>query len=145
MPLNTSASVASFFLSRIDSAVDKDLDARGTGQALRGCTAIACAKTAYEVFEKIGASERWARLAELGARPQRLLWASTSTKDPAYSDVMYVEHLIGPQTVNTLPPKTLEAYRDHGKPDRRIDRDRPIAKQLVKYSSIHTPGLPSES
>lgn len=114
------ASVASFFLSRIDTAVDAEL-ARVNGgakdvAALRGTAAVASARLAYRAFEEIWAGDRARRLAALGARPQRLLWASTGTKDPSYSDTKYVEPLIGPHTVNTLPLATLEAYDDHGRP-----------------------------
>src|SRR5690606_10168456 len=108
------ASVASFFISRIDTAVDARLDALATpdAQALRGTIAIASARQAYRLYKTCTTSERWQRLAALGATPQRLLWASTSTKDPAYDELKYVEALAGPQTVNTLPPATIEAYRD---------------------------------
>ncbi|HSM12530.1 MAG TPA: transaldolase [Thermoanaerobaculia bacterium] len=118
------ASVASFFVSRIDSLVDALLDeriaaaqtdeARERAAALRGRIAIANAKLAYEHYRSIVESPRWRRLAEAGARPQRLLWASTSTKNPAYRDTIYVEELIGPDTVNTAPPETIDAFRDHG-------------------------------
>jgi transaldolase len=106
------ASVASFFVSRIDSAVDPLLPA---GSPLRGTVAIANAKHAYARFGELLAGERWQTLAGAGARPQRPLWASTGTKDPAYSDVRYVEALVGPDTVNTIPESTLDAFRDHGK------------------------------
>jgi transaldolase/glucose-6-phosphate isomerase len=117
------ASVASFFVSRIDSLVDAKLEAKlraGEGdrallESLKGKVAIANAKLAYQAYRKIFAGERWERLAAAGARPQRLLWASTSTKNPQYSDVLYVEELIGPDTVNTMPPATWEAFRDHGR------------------------------
>lgn len=111
------ASVASFFLSRIDGAIDPKLDAAGTAaaKALRGECAIACARAAYRHYQSILASSRWRALRERGAQPQRLLWASTGTKDPAYSDVKYVEALVCPTTVTTLPPETLMAYRDHGR------------------------------
>lgn len=110
------ASVASFFVSRVDSAVDKALESKGdAGKALAGKVAIANAKVAYGHFVNLFGSEKWQKLAAAGARPQRLLWASTGTKNPEYSDVMYVEELIGPQTVNTVPPATLEKFRDHGK------------------------------
>jgi transaldolase len=113
-------SVASFFLSRIDTLVDRLLDehagqGRGEARALRGRSATAQASLAYEIYREIVASERWRDLARRGARPQRLLWASTSTKDPRYSDVKYVEDLIASETVNTMPLETLAAYRDHGK------------------------------
>jgi transaldolase len=111
------ASVASFFLSRIDSAIDPKLDAAGTAEAkaLRGECAITCARAAYRHYQSIVASSRWRALKECGAQPQRLLWASTGTKDAAYSDVKYVEALVRPDTVTTLPPETLIAYRDHGR------------------------------
>jgi len=114
------ASVASFFLSRIDTLVDRLLDehagqGRGEARAIRGRTATALASRAYDHYRGITASARWRELAQRGARPQRLLWASTSTKDPRYSDIKYVEDLIASETVNTLPLETLSAYRDHGK------------------------------
>ncbi len=111
------ASVASFFVSRIDTAVDKALDniARDRPVApLQGKAAIASAKVAYALFQKNLTGERWQRLAAQGARVQRPLWASTSTKNPAYPDTLYVDALIGPHTVNTVPPETLVAFRDHG-------------------------------
>jgi transaldolase len=117
------ASVASFFVSRVDSEVDKRLEGIAAGKPeqereqilrLRGKAAIANAKLAYRLFEAKFSGERWERLAAKGARLQRPLWASTSTKNPAYRDTIYVEELIGPSTVNTLPPATLEAFRDHG-------------------------------
>jgi len=116
------ASVASFFVSRVDAAVDKALDELGGAAAreLKGKIAIANAKVAYGHFANLFGSEQFASLAEHGARPQRLLWASTGTKDPDYSDVLYVEELIGPDTVNTLPPKTLDAFRDHGTVEPRL-------------------------
>jgi len=117
------ASVASFFLSRIDAKLDPRLDAIGgdEAEALRGQAATASAGMAYRRFQEHYAGTRWKVLADdHGARPQRLLWASTSTKDPAYSDVKYVEALIGPQTVNTLPTDTLAAFRDHGDPTARL-------------------------
>ena len=123
-PIDRSASVASFFVSRIDTMADKQLneriksaanaDEKAKLEGLRGKTAIANAKLAYRHYHAQFASERWAKLAQAGARPQRLLWASTSTKNPEYRDVMYVEELIGPDTVNTLPESTLEGFRDHG-------------------------------
>ena len=126
-PLATVASVASFFLSRIDSAVDKLLDGlAGRGQpaarTLRGKAAIASACRAYEVYEEITAEPAWQALAERGARPQRLLWASTSTKDPAYSPIKYVEELVVPGTVNTMPLETINAYRRLGRPELTLER-----------------------
>ena len=106
----TVSSVASFFVSRIDVAVDKLVD-----EGLRGKVAIANAKLAYQRYKRLFAGPRWDKLAAKGARVQRVLWASTGTKNPAYSDVLYVDELIGPQTINTLPPATLDAFRDHGR------------------------------
>jgi len=116
------ASVASFFVSRVDSAIDKKLDALAAANpanadalhALKGKAAIANAKLAYRLFREQFSGPRWAALAAKGARAQRPLWASTSTKSAAYRDVVYVEELVGTDTVNTLPPATLEAFRDHG-------------------------------
>jgi transaldolase len=114
--LSRLGSVASFFVSRVDSEVDKRLDKLGSDEAkaLRGKAAIANARLAYELFEKKSATDRWQRLAAAGARPQRPLWASTSTKDPAYEDTMYVVDLVAPGTVNTMPENTLQATYDHG-------------------------------
>ena len=127
------ASVASFFLSRIDSLVDKRLDALGTSEsaALRGRAAIACARLAYQEFKVLLRKPSWKELARRGARPQRLLWASTSTKDPTFSDVKYVEALIGPDTVNTLPLETITAYRDHGQPAARIEEAAYEAEEVI--------------
>ncbi len=118
------ASVASFFVSRIDALVDstleqmlqdeKDEDRRASLEALRGRVAIANAKLAYQHYQALSAGDRWQALAAKGARPQRLLWASTGVKNPTYRDVLYVEELIGPDTVNTMPVPTFEAFRDHG-------------------------------
>jgi len=110
------ASVASFFISRVDSEVDKRLDAHGAPGALdlRGKAAIAQAKLAYNMFEKTFSGVAWLSLAKLGAQVQRPLWASTSTKNPSYPDTMYVDELIGPHSVNTLPDATMEAFSDHG-------------------------------
>ena len=113
-------SVASFFISRVDTEVDKRL---GGNEALKGKAAIANAKLAYALFQKEFSSPRWKALEGKGANKQRPLWASTSTKNPAYRDVIYVEELIGPDTVNTMPPATIEAFRDHGKVARAIDRN----------------------
>ena len=111
------ASVASFFVSRLDTAADKLLEKIGTPEALalRGTIAIANSKLVYQRFREIFSSDRWKALGKRGARVQRVLWASTGTKNPAYSDVLYVESLIGPDTINTIPPATLNAFRDHGK------------------------------
>lgn len=135
------ASVASFFLSRIDSKVDGQLDALSAKaddanvqaklNAAKGKVAIANAKVAYQKYKEITESDRWKALAEKGARVQRLLWASTSTKNPEYSDVMYVDELIGPDTVNTLPPNTIEACADHCDVDSRIETNVEEAQQLI--------------
>jgi transaldolase len=107
-------SVASFFVSRVDTEADKRLDAIGGHDALKGRLAIANAKLAYERYKEIFSGPRWEALAARGASTQRCLWASTSTKNPEYRDVMYVEELIGPKTVNTMPKETIEAFQDHG-------------------------------
>src|SRR5439155_12836846 len=114
--LSRMGSVASFFVSRVDTEVDKRLDKIGTPEAqeLHGRAAIANAQLAYQRYERVFAGERWQALANAGAYPQRPLWASTSTKNPAYRDVMYVEELVAPGTVNTMPEPTLHAFADHG-------------------------------
>ena len=127
--ISTIHSVASFFVSRVDTEIDKRLEAsiakspanQQTLKALEGKAAIANAKLAYKLFQAEVASPRWKALAAKGATVQRPLWASTSTKNPAYRDVMYVEQLIGPDTVNTMPPQTIEAFRDHGVIARTVD------------------------
>jgi transaldolase len=108
------ASVASFFVSRVDTETDKRLDAIGGHDELKGKLAIANAKLAYQRYKEIFSGERWEALATKGATPQRCLWASTSTKNPEYRDVMYVEELIGPDTVDTMPEETIRAFQDHG-------------------------------
>jgi len=110
-------SVASFFVSRVDTEADKRLDELGGHDELRGKLAIANAKLAYEAYKEIFAGDRWEALAAKGAKPQRCLWASTSVKNDAYKDTMYVEELIGPDTVDTMPPETIEAFQDHGEVD----------------------------
>jgi transaldolase / glucose-6-phosphate isomerase len=135
------ASVASFFVSRIDTAVDAALDARlsrtaNAGerrplQSLRGRIAIANAKLAYHRYQQLFSGERWRALAARGAQTQRLLWASTGTKDPHFRDVLYVEELIGPDTVNTMPPATLEAFRDHGCPRESLTEDTEGARDTL--------------
>lgn len=134
LPLEAVASVASFFLSRIDLQVDRRLDALADNdpsvRALRGSAAIAYARLAYQLYKETLAGERWRALAAQAAQPQRLLWASTSAKDPAYSPVKYVEALIGPDTVNTLPPETLAAYRKQGAPAVRLEQDLAQAREL---------------
>jgi transaldolase/glucose-6-phosphate isomerase len=135
------ASVASFFVSRIDSAVDKQLDdkiARANDPhekerltLLKGKVAIANAKLAYQEYKELFSGARWEKLAAKGAKPQRLLWASTGTKNKDYSDVLYVEELIGPNTVNTVPPATLDAFRDHGKPRDSLEENVEEAKHVL--------------
>lgn len=134
------SSVASFFLSRIDVLVDKILEAKiasDSAQAekakrVHGQTAIASARVAYEMYKEIFTGERFRKLSAKGARKQRLLWASTSTKNPAYSDVKYVEALIGTETVNTLPLETIDAYRDHGNPAARLEEDIAGAHEIMR-------------
>lgn len=139
-PVDRMASVASFFVSRVDSEVDKRLDAlaaqlpedrRAHVAALKGKAAIANAKMAYRLFQQMFSGPRWEALAARGARVQRPLWASTSTKNPAYRDVLYVEQLIGPDTVNTMPPATLDAFRDHGETARTVDADVEAAERVL--------------
>lgn len=120
-PLAHVASVASFFVSRVDSSIDAQLDKIQPNHPARGKAAIANAALAYASFLRTFRGEAFADLAAKGAQPQRPLWASTSAKDPAYPDTYYVEALIGPDTVNTMPPATLDAYRDHGNPADRIE------------------------
>lgn len=138
------ASVASFFISRIDTEVDARLDALATpaARALRGDVAIASARLAYEMFQHWTAEARWRRLAARGALPQRLLWASTSTKDPAYDALKYVEALAGAQTVNTLPRATLEAYRMRGQPTVRLLDDLDMARSCLRQ--LHELGIDPE-
>jgi transaldolase len=133
------ASVASFFLSRIDTMVDPLLEKMikngkeqaGLAEKCRGQTAIASAKQAYQIYKEIFRSERFRKLADQGARSQRLLWASTSTKNPEYDDVKYVEALIGQDTVNTVPQETIKAYRDHGNPSPRLEQNLEIAGDVL--------------
>jgi transaldolase len=130
-PIDGIASVASFFVSRIDAQIDKAIDQRikdGDAQsdalrALRGKVAIANAKVAYAWYQDMIKSPRWQALAKKGAMPQRLLWASTGTKDPTYSPTLYIDTLIGPDTVNTMPPKTMDAFREHGIVARSLTQD----------------------
>ncbi|MFN2636636.1 MAG: transaldolase [Gemmatimonadaceae bacterium] len=139
-PIDGIASVASFFVSRVDTEVDKRLDAliakakpdeQERLQMLKGRAAIANAKLAYRLFSRKFSGPRWEALAKRGARLQRPLWASTSTKNPAYRDVMYVEELIGPDTVNTMPPATIDAFRDHGVVARAVDKRIAAAEGLL--------------
>ncbi len=139
-PIDRIASVASFFLSRIDLLVDPLLEKtmKQGGEkteisgSLRGEVAIASAKIAYQIFKEVVLGERFQKLAAQGARPQPVLWASTSTKNPSYSDVKYVEALIGPDTINTLPMETLNAYRDHGDPAARLEQGVDKARRVLE-------------
>ncbi len=127
------ASVASFFVSRVDSEIDKRLEAIGTPEArgLLGQAAVANAKLAYKLFRDRFSDARWEHLLRKDARVQRPLWASTATKNPTYSDVKYVESLVGPNTVNTLPPATLDAFRDHGKVAYTVDKELAAAEGTI--------------
>jgi transaldolase len=116
------ASVASFFVSRIDTEADRRLEEIGGHDKLKGKLAIANAKLAYAHYKEVFAGPRWEFLAGKGATPQRVLWASTSTKNPAYPDTLYVEELIGAHTINTMPEETIRAYEDHGRPQARLER-----------------------
>jgi transaldolase len=140
-PIDGLASVASFFVSRVDTEIDKRLDAliakapqqeKERLQMLKGRAAIANAKLAYRLFGQKFAGPRWEALAKQGARVQRPLWASTSTKNPAYRDVMYVEELIGPDTVDTMPPATIDSFKDHGVVARTVDKKVAVAEALLK-------------
>jgi transaldolase len=146
-PIDHVASVASFFVSRVDTAVDKQLDAkikaatneqeRAELQGLLGQAAVANAKLAYQRFQERFGDARWRRLAEHGAMVQRPLWASTSTKNPTYRDVIYVEELIGPNTVNTMPPATIEAFKEHGYVRRSVDADLDAAYAALDALARH--------
>ena len=145
--INHIASVASFFVSRVDSNVDARLEKATTNngtqpQSLMGKAAVANAKLAYAQFQAKFSGERWQALADVGAQFQRPLWASTSTKNPQYPDLLYVEPLIGPHTVNTMPPKTLDAYQDHGNAARTIDTD--IAEARNVFTQLKALGISME-
>jgi transaldolase len=145
LPVGSLHSVASFFVSRVDTNVDKKLDRitkddaggnRGkAARELRGKAAIANARLAYQAFEEVFRSGRFRALEGKGARLQRPLWASTSTKDPAYPDLYYVEALVAPHTVDTMPPETFDAYRDHGDPKVRIHDDLDSARDVFRRLS----------
>jgi transaldolase len=148
-PIDGIFSVASFFVSRVDTEVDKRLDemirtAKG-GDAdrfkmLKGRAAIANAKMAYRLFTRKFGEPRWKALAGKGGRVQQPLWASTSVKNPAYRDVMYAEELIGPDTVDTMPPKLIDAFRDHGNVERTVDKRLGVADGLIR--EIEAVGIP---
>jgi transaldolase len=127
------ASVASFFVSRVDTEADKRLDEIGGHDELKGKLAVANAKLAYQRYKEIFAGERWEKLAVKGATPQRCLWASTSTKNPAYRDVLYVEELIGPMTVDTMPEETIRAFQDHGRVALTLGEGIEEAKRVVEH------------
>ncbi len=138
------ASVASFFVSRVDSEVDNQLGEMGSTVAreLRGTAAINQARLAYEHFLSVTSSQRWKALSQSGASVQRLLWASTSTKNPIYPDTMYVDQLIGPDTVNTLPDATLDAFADHGVVSRTVDKD--MDQVHTQWSALSSLGIDME-
>jgi transaldolase len=130
--LSTVASVASFFVSRVDSEADKRLDEIGGHDELKGKLAIANAKLAYQTYLEVFSGSDWEELASAGASRQRCLWASTSTKNPDYRDVIYVEELIGRDTVNTMPPKTIEAFLDHGRVEDTLEQGVDEAKRTLE-------------
>jgi transaldolase len=130
--LSKLASVASFFVSRVDTEADKRLDEIGGQDDLKGKLAIANAKLAYESYKEIFSGSDWEELEAAGASPQRCLWASTSTKNPDYRDVIYVEELIGPKTVNTMPRSTIDAFNDHGRVEPTLERDVDDAKRTLE-------------
>ncbi len=130
--LSTVASVASFFVSRVDTEADKRLDKIGGHDELKGKLAIANAKLAYQTYKELFSGSDWEELEAVGASPQRCLWASTSTKNPDYRDVIYVEELIGPNTVNTMPRETIEAFLDHGRVENTLERDVDDAKRTLE-------------
>jgi len=126
------ASVASFFVSRVDTEADRRLDEAGAPDDLKGKLAVANAKLAYERYKQLFAGSRWEALEAKGARTQRCLWASTSTKNPAYRDVLYVEELIGPATVDTMPEETIDAFQDHGEVALTLEADLDEAKRVFE-------------
>jgi transaldolase len=139
-PVKHLASVASFFVSRMDALVDplleqliaQDGEKAELAKKAHGQVAISSAKVAYQTYKEIFGQDRFKRLAGKGARVQRLLWASTSSKNPDYSDVKYIEDLIGPDTINTVPPATLDAYRDHGDPKARLEQEVTEARRILE-------------
>src|SRR5688500_16605389 len=132
LPIDSLASVASFFVSRVDTEVDKRLETSNGPSELKGKAAIANAKLAYQLFLDRFSSPRWKPLEAKGARVQKPLWASTSTKNPSYRDVMYVEELIGPRSINTVPPQTLDAFKDHGETRRTVDAGVDEARRTIE-------------
>lgn len=130
--LSKVASVASFFVSRVDTEADRRLDEIGGHDELKGTLAIANAKLAYLTYKELFSGPEWEKLERAGASPQRCLWASTSTKNPDYRDVLYVEDLVGPETVDTMPRETIEAFQDHGQVEDTLERDLDDAKQTLE-------------
>jgi transaldolase len=130
--LHSVASVASFFVSRVDTEADRRLDELGGHDDLKGKLAIANAKLAYQTYKELFSGSDWEQLEAAGASPQRCLWASTSTKNPAYRDVLYVEELIGPGTVNTMPRETIEDFQDHGRVEQTLERDVDAARRTLE-------------
>jgi transaldolase len=139
---STLASVASFFVSRVDTEADKRLEEIGGHDELLGKLAIANAKLAYQTYKEVFSGERWQKLADAGASAQRCLWASTSTKNPDYRDVIYVEQLIGPDTVNTMPYETVEAFQDHGEVADTLEQGVEEARSLLQQ--LEEAGVPYE-
>jgi transaldolase len=137
------ASVASFFVSRIDTEADRRLDELGGHDHLKGKLAIANAKLAYQHYKSVFAGERWDYLTSKGATPQRVLWASTSVKNPQYSDTLYVDELIGPNTINTMPEETIEAYQDHGRPEPRLELG--LAEARATFIELERAGVDYEN
>ena len=126
------ASVASFFVSRVDTEADRRLEQVGGHDELKGTLAIANAQLAYRTYKQVFSGAEWQELEQAGASPQRCLWASTSTKNPAYRDVLYVEELIGPETVNTMPRETIDAFENHGTVERTLERDLDAAHRTLE-------------
>jgi len=124
--------VASFFVSRVDTEADRRIDESDAPAELKGRLAVANAKLAYQTYKEVFSGERWQKLADAGASAQRCLWASTSTKNPDYRDVLYVEELIGPDTVDTMPLETVEAFQDHGEVRPTLDEGADEARDLLK-------------
>jgi transaldolase len=132
-------SVASFFVSRVDSEVDKRLEKAGADPSLKGRAAVANAQLAYQAYEEVFSSDRWKALAAKGASPQRPLWASTGVKNPDYPDTLYVSELVAPDTVNTMPEKTLKAYADHGSPGTPVQKsydDAAATMQAIRDAGV---------
>ena len=133
--------MASFFVSRVDTEIDKRLDALGADASLKGKAGIANAQLAYQAYEEVFASDRWRALEARGAQPQRPLWASTGVKNPEYRDTMYVSELIAPGTVNTMPEKTMMAYADHGSPGRAGPEDATTRRRGAHAGRCATPAI----